>query len=268
MTEKKITTATIRERKLKGEKITMLTAYDYATALVLDNAGIDIILVGDSLGMVVLGYESTLPVTMNDMLHHTMAVARGTRRSLLIADMPFLSYQVSAEKALFNAGRFLKEAGAAGVKLEGGREVADLIAKITAIGIPVMAHLGLTPQSVHQFGGYKIQGKEDSAAKKIMEDAKMIEEAGAFSVVLECVPAPLAKMITQSLSIPTIGIGAGGDCDGQVLVINDMLGTFERFTPKFVKKYCNLNDQMKEGVKQYMEDVKSGKFPAEEHSLG
>ena len=268
MTEKKITTATIREMKLKGEKITMLTAYDYATALVLDNAGIDIILVGDSLGMVVLGYESTLPVTMNDMLHHTMAVARGTRRSLLIADMPFLSYQVSAEKALFNAGRFLQEAGAAGVKLEGGREVADLIAKITAIGIPVMAHLGLTPQSVHQFGGYKIQGKEDSAAHKIMEDAKMIEEAGAFSVVLECVPAPLAKRITQSLSIPTIGIGAGGDCDGQVLVINDMLGTFERFTPKFVKKYCNLNDQMKEGVKQYMEDVKSGKFPAEEHSLG
>src|SRR3972149_8112495 len=202
MTEKKITTATSRERKFKGEKIAMLTAYDYATALVLDNAGIDIILVGDSLGMVVLGYESTLPVTMNDMLHHTMAVARGARRSLLIAVMPFRSYQVSAEKALFNAGRFLKEAGAAGVKLEGGREVADLIAKITAIGIPGLAHLGVTPQSVHQFGGYKIQGKEDSAAQKIMEDAKMIEEAGAFSVVLECVPAPLAKMITQSLSIP------------------------------------------------------------------
>jgi len=267
MAEQKVTTATIRERKTKGEKITMLTAYDYATAVVLDEAGVDIILVGDSLGMVVLGYDSTLPVTMGDMLHHTGAVVRGTKRALVIADMPFMSYQVSNEKAVHNAGRFLKEAGAQGVKLEGGKEIADLTRKITSIGIPVMGHLGLTPQSVHQMGGYKIQGKEDATAKKIMEDAKVIEEAGAFSVVLECVPAPLAKTITQSIGIPTIGIGAGVDCDGQVLVINDMLGMFERFTPTFVKRYLNLHAQMKESVRQYIDEVKSGAFPDEEHSL-
>ena len=195
MAEQKITTSVIREKKIKGEKITMLTAYDYATAIVLDESGVDIILVGDSLGMVVLGYDSTLPVTMEDMLHHTKAVARGTKRALVIADMPFLSYQVSTEEALRNAGKFLKEAGAQGVKLEGGREIADLIRKITSIGIPVMAHLGLTPQSVHQLGGYKIQGKDDATAKKLIEDARMIEEAGAFSVVLECVPAALAGKI-------------------------------------------------------------------------
>jgi 3-methyl-2-oxobutanoate hydroxymethyltransferase len=266
MTEKKITTAVIRERKIKGAKITMLTAYDYATAMVLDNAGVDIILVGDSLGMVVLGYDSTLPVTMEEMLHHTKAASRGTRRAMLIADMPFLSYQVSDTEAMLNAGRFLKEAGAQGVKLEGGREMAGLIRKMTAVGIPVMAHLGLTPQSVLQFGGHKIQGKEEAAANRIMEDARMIEEAGAFSVVLECVPASLAGKITKALSIPTIGIGAGVECDGQVLVINDMLGMFERFTPKFVKKYCNLNAQMKDAVRQYIDEVKSGKFPDEEHS--
>ncbi|HLA04942.1 MAG TPA: 3-methyl-2-oxobutanoate hydroxymethyltransferase [Syntrophales bacterium] len=267
MAEQKITTSVIREKKIKGEKITMLTAYDYATAIVLDESGVDIILVGDSLGMVVLGYDSTLPVTMEDMLHHTKAVARGVKRALVIADMPFLSYQVSTEEALRNAGKFLKEAGAQGVKLEGGREIADLIRKITSIGIPVMAHLGLTPQSVHQLGGYKIQGKDDATAKKLIEDARMIEEAGAFSVVLECVPAALAGKISQSITIPTIGIGAGVDCDGQVLVINDMLGMFERFTPKFVKKYCNLNAQMKEGVKKYIDEVKSGAFPDEEHSI-
>jgi len=267
MAEQKITTSVIREKKIKGEKITMLTAYDYATAIVLDESGVDIILVGDSLGMVVLGYDSTLPVTMEDMLHHTKAVARGTKRALVIADMPFLSYQVSTEEALRNAGKFLKEAGAQGVKLEGGREIADLIRKITSIGIPVMAHLGLTPQSVHQLGGYKIQGKDDATAKKLIEDARMIEEAGAFSVVLECVPAALAGKISQAVAIPTIGIGAGVDCDGQVLVINDMLGMFERFTPKFVKKYGNLNAQMKEGVKKYIDEVKSGAFPDEEHSI-
>ena len=267
MAEQKITTSVIREKKIKGEKITMLTAYDYATAIVLDESGVDIILVGDSLGMVVLGYDSTLPVTMEDMLHHTKAVARGTKRALVIADMPFLSYQVSTEEALRNAGKFLKEAGAQGVKLEGGREIADLIRKITSIGIPVMAHLGLTPQSVHQLGGYKIQGKDDATAKKLIEDARMIEEAGAFSVVLECVPAALAGKISQAIAIPTIGIGAGVDCDGQVLVINDMLGMFERFTPKFVKKYGNLNAQMKEGVKKYIDEVKSGAFPDEEHSI-
>ena len=267
MAEQKITTSVIREKKIKGEKITMLTAYDYATAIVLDESGVDIILVGDSLGMVVLGYDSTLPVTMEDMLHHTKAVARGTKRALVIADMPFLSYQVSTEEALRNAGKFLKEAGAQGVKLEGGREIADLIRKITSIGIPVMAHLGLTPQSVHQLGGYKIQGKDDATAKKLIEDAKIVEEAGAFSVVLECVPAALAGKISQAIAIPTIGIGAGVHCDGQVLVINDMLGMFERFTPKFVKKYCNLNAQMKEGVKKYIDEVKSGAFPDEEHSI-
>ena len=267
MAEQKITTSVIREKKIKGEKITMLTAYDYATAIVLDESGVDIILVGDSLGMVVLGYDSTLPVTMEDMLHHTKAVARGTKRALVIADMPFLSYQVSTEEALRNAGKFLKEAGAQGVKLEGGREIADLIRKITSIGIPVMAHLGLTPQSVHQLGGYKIQGKDDATAKKLIEDARMIEEAGSFSVVLECVPAALAGKISQAIAIPTIGIGAGAYCDGQVLVINDMLGMFERFTPKFVKKYGNLNAQMKEGVKKYIDEVKSGAFPDEEHSI-
>jgi 3-methyl-2-oxobutanoate hydroxymethyltransferase len=267
MTEQKVTTAVIRERKVKGAKITMLTAYDYATAMVLDDAGVDITLVGDSLGMVVLGYESTLPVTMEEMLHHTKAVSRGTRRAMLIADMPFLSYQVSDTEALLNAGRFLKEAGAQGVKLEGGREVAGLIRKMTSVGIPVMAHLGLTPQSVLQFGGYKIQGKEDAAADRIMEDAKMIEDAGAFSVVLECVPASLAGKITKALNIPTIGIGAGVECDGQVLVINDLLGMFERFTPKFVKRYCDLNTQMKDSVRLYIDEVKSGKFPDEEHSL-
>ena len=267
MTEQKITTSVIREKKIKGEKITVLTAYDYATAIVLDESGVDIILVGDSLGNVVLGYDNTLPVTMEDMLHHTKAVTRGAKRALVIADMPFLSYQVSTEEALRNAGKFLKEAGAQGVKLEGGREIADLIRKITTIGIPVMAHLGLTPQSVHQLGGYKIQGKDDATAKKLMEDARIIEEAGAFSVVLECVPAALAGKISQAIAIPTIGIGAGVDCDGQVLVINDMLGMFERFTPKFVKKYCNLNAQMKEGVKKYIDEVKSGAFPDEEHSI-
>jgi 3-methyl-2-oxobutanoate hydroxymethyltransferase len=267
MTEQKITTAVIRERKINGTKISMLTAYDYATAMVLDDTGVDITLVGDSLGMVVLGYESTLPVTMEEMLHHTKAVSRGTKRALLIADMPFLSYQTSDTEAMLNAGRFLKEAGAQGVKLEGGREVAGLIRKMTSVGIPVMAHLGLTPQSVLQFGGYKIQGKEDAAANRIMEDAKMIEDAGAFSVVLECVPASLAGKITRALSIPTIGIGAGIDCDGQVLVINDLLGLFERFTPKFVKRYCNLNAQMQDAVRQYIDEVKNGKFPDEEHSL-
>jgi 3-methyl-2-oxobutanoate hydroxymethyltransferase len=267
MTEQKITTAVIREKKIKGEKIAMLTAYDYATAVAIDESGVDIILVGDSLGMVVLGYDSTLPVTMEDMLHHTKAVARGTKRALVIADMPFMSYQASEAEALHNAGRFLKETGAKGVKLEGGREIAGLIGKITSIGIPVMAHLGLTPQSVHQFGGYKIQGKEDAAANKIMEDAKIIEEAGAFSVVLECVPASLAGRITQAAGIPTIGIGAGADCDGQVLVINDMLGIFERFTPKFVKKYCNINVQMKESVRKYIDEVKSGAFPGDEHCI-
>ncbi len=267
MTEQKITTASIREKKLKGEKITVLTAYDCSTAALLDSSDVDIILVGDSLGMVVLGYESTLPVTMEEMLHHTKAVARGAKRSLLIADMPFLSYQVSVEEALTNAGRFLKEAGAQGVKVEGGREVAELIRRMTSIGIPVMAHLGLTPQSIHQLGGHKVQGKGDSAADKLMEDALAVEEAGAFSLVLECVPAPLARRVTEKLRIPTIGIGAGVHCDGQVLVINDILGLYDRFVPKFVKKYAELHGEMREAVRRYVEEVRTGKFPDDEHSF-
>jgi 3-methyl-2-oxobutanoate hydroxymethyltransferase len=263
----KITTAVIRDMKKKNQKVTMLTAYDYGTAAVVDEAGIDIILVGDSLGMVVLGYDSTLPVTMEDMIHHTKAVCRGAKRAMVLGDMPFMSYQASVDEAVRNAGRFLQEAGAHGVKLEGGREVAEVTRRIASAGIPVMAHLGLTPQSVHQLGGYKVQGKDDSAAKRMIEDARILEEAGAFALVLECVPVQLAREITESLTITTIGIGAGVYCDGQVLVINDMLGIFERFTPKFVKKYANLNLQMKEAVRQYCDEVRTGAFPDDAHSF-
>jgi 3-methyl-2-oxobutanoate hydroxymethyltransferase len=263
----RITTAVIRNMKKKGERITMLTAYDYPTALIVDEAGTDIILVGDSLGMVVLGYDSTIPVTMEEMIHHTKAVSRAAKHAMVVGDMPFMSYQVSLEDAMYNAGRFLQEAGAQGVKLEGGREVAEITRRITSSGIPVMAHIGLTPQSVHQIGGYKVQGKEDASAKRILEDARILEEAGAFSIVLECVPAELAKAITKSLSIPTIGIGAGINCDGQVLVVHDMLGMFEKFTPKFVKTYDNLNVHMKDAIKQYLDEVRGGLFPEKKHSF-
>ena len=262
-----VTTFVIGEMKRKGEKITMLTAYDYFTAALLDEAGVDVILVGDSLGMVILGYDSTLPVTMEDMIHHIRPVSRAAKRAMVIGDMPFMSYQVSVEEAVRNAGRFLQEAGAHGVKLEGGREVAEIVRRITSAGIPVMGHLGLTPQSVHKLGGYKVQGRGDVEAKKIMEDSRILEEAGAFSIVLESVPAGLAEEITKSLEIPTIGIGAGVHCDGQVLVVNDMLGMFEKFTPKFVKKYANLNITMKEAVKQYLDEVRAEVFPDEEHSF-
>ena len=263
----KISVSTIKTMKQNHEKIAMLTAYDYPTALLLDECGVELILVGDSLGMVVLGYDSTLPVTMEDMLHHTKAVTRGVSSSMVIGDMPFLSYQCSVDQAVWNAGRFLQEGGAHGVKLEGGREYAETIRRISLAGIPVMAHLGLTPQSVHQFGGYKVQGKEQTAAQRMIEDAKILEEAGAFAVVLECIPSPLAKTITQAVSIPTIGIGAGPDCDGQVLVIHDMLGLYERFTPKFVKKYSTLNKNIKKSVKQYMKEVKDSSFPDKNHSF-
>ncbi len=263
----KITTSAVLKMKTDGEKISMLTAYDYSTAAVMDEAGIDIILIGDSLGMAILGYDSTLPVTMEDMLHHTKPVSRAAKRAMVIGDMPFMSYQVSTEEALRNAGRFMKEAEAHGVKLEGGREVAEVVMKITSSGIPLMGHLGLTPQSVHQLGGYKVQGKDDKTAKKMMEDARILEEAGAFSIVLECVPATLAGEISRSLTIPTIGIGAGVECDGQVLVVNDMLGMFEKFTPKFVKKYAKLNIDMRAAVEQYIDEVKDRKFPGEEHSF-
>jgi 3-methyl-2-oxobutanoate hydroxymethyltransferase len=263
----KITTSVVQKMKREGEKISMLTAYDYSTSAAMDEAGIDIILVGDSLGMVVLGYDSTLPVTMEDMIHHTRAVSRAAKRAMVLGDMPFMSYQVSNEEALRNAGRLMKEAGAHGVKLEGGKEVAEIVMKITSSGIPLMGHLGLTPQSVHQLGGYKVQGKDDKTAKRLMEDARILEEAGAFSIVLECVPARLAGEISRSLTIPTIGIGAGVECDGQVLVVNDMLGMFDKFTPKFVKKYAQLNIDIRTAIEQYIGEVKDMKFPGEEHSF-
>lgn len=262
----KVTTTTILKMKRERQKISMLTAYDYSIAALVDGAGVDMILVGDSLGNVVLGYESTLPVTMEDMLHHTGAVSRAAQRAMIISDMPFMSYQASAEEAVRNAGRFMKEAGAHGVKLEGGQEVAEAVRKITASGIPLVGHLGLTPQSVHQLGGYKVQGKDDKTARKLMEDAKALEEAGAFSVVLECVPAQLAGEISRALTIPTIGIGAGVECDGQVLVVNDMLGMFEKYTPKFVKKYAELGTEIRNAVEHYIKDVKDGTFPGKEHS--
>jgi 3-methyl-2-oxobutanoate hydroxymethyltransferase len=261
------TTADIKKMKEHKEKITMLTAYDYGISSILDKCGVDMILVGDSLGMVVLGYETTLPVTMEDMLHHTKAVARGAHQALIITDMPFMSYQTSPQLALANAGRFLQEADAQAVKLEGGKEQAETVYKITSSGIPVMAHLGLTPQSIHQIGGYKVQGKNEDAAEKMMTDAKILEEAGAFSLVLECIPENLAREITNALTIPTIGIGAGVHCDGQVLVINDMLGIYERLTPKHVKKYANLNSDIKKAVNTYITEVKNSSFPDSSHSF-
>ncbi len=260
-----VTRTTIVEMKKKGEKITMLTAYDFATAAMMDESGIDMILVGDSLGNVVLGYDNTIPVTMEDMIHHTKAVARGVKRLMIIADMPFMSYQASMQSALENAGRLMKEAGAHGVKLEGGREIAETVQRMTASGIPVVGHLGLTPQSIHQMGGFKMQGRTDEAARRIKEDAVMIQEAGAFSIVLEAIPAALASEITESLTIPTIGIGAGPHCDGQVLVVNDLLGIYEKFTPRFVKKYADLAETMKKAFREYRDDVKQGLFPGPEH---
>lgn len=264
---KKVTTLTFRQKKERGEPITMLTAYDYPTALAIDNAGIDSILVGDSLAMVVLGYENTLPVTMEEMLHHARAVARGAKAALLIGDMPFMSYQVSVEDAVRNAGRFIQQANMDAIKLEGGRERADAVRAIVSAGIPVMGHLGLTPQSVNQLGGFRAQGKTAAAAKRLLEDAQILEEAGAFSLVLESVPAQVGELISKKLSIPTIGIGAGLGCDGQVLVTHDLLGLFDRFTPKFVKKYANLHEVMNKAFTEYIDDVETKKFPATEHTV-
>jgi 3-methyl-2-oxobutanoate hydroxymethyltransferase len=264
---KKITTSVLRQKKVQGEPITMLTAYDYPTALAEDQASVDSILVGDSLGMVVLGYQNTLPVTMDDMLHHCKAVARGAKFALLIGDMPFMSYQVSVEEAVRNAGRFLQEGGMDAVKLEGGRERVEAIRLIVEAGIPVMGHLGLTPQSVNQLGGFRPQGKTASAAKRLLEDAQLLEEAGCFSLVLESVPARLAELISKRLSIPTIGIGAGIGCDGQVLVTHDLLGLFDRFTPKFVKKYANFHAEMQRAFREYISDVQGRSFPGTEHSV-
>ncbi len=264
---KKVTSLTFRQKKERGEPITMLTAYDYPTSLAMDKAGVDAILVGDSLAMVVLGYENTLPVTMDEMLHHSRAVARGAKSSLLVGDMPFMSYQVSIEEAVRNAGRFLQQGGMDAVKLEGGRERADAVRAIVGAGIPVMGHIGLTPQSVNQLGGFRAQGKTASAAKRLLEDAKILEDAGAFSLVLESVPARLAEVISKQISIPTIGIGAGAGCDGQVLVTHDLLGLFERFTPKFVKKYANLHEAMQKAFADYIDDVETKRFPAVEHTV-
>jgi len=262
----KVTTKSLLEMKARGEKITMLTAYDYLMATLLEQAGIDLMLVGDSVGNVLLGYENTIPVTMDEMLHHCKTVTRAAKRALIVGDMPFMSYQVSKEEALRNAGRLMKEANVGAVKLEGGEEVLDVIRKIVTSGIPVMGHLGLTPQSVNVFGGYGLRGQSSEESDKIINDAKKIEEAGAFAVVLEKVPAELAKKITSSLKIPTIGIGAGVDCDGQVLVTHDMLGLFEKFTPKFSKKYAEMAKDMKTCFKSYIKEVKAKEFPSQEHS--
>ena len=264
---KKITTHTFQQKKKKRQPISMLTAYDYPTALAMDQAGVDSILVGDSLGMVVLGYENTLPVTMDDMLHHCKAVSRGAKSALLIGDMPFMSYQLSPQEALRNAGRFLQEAGMDAIKLEGGKERLDTIRLIISAGIPVMGHLGLTPQSVHQLGGFRAQGKLASAAEQILEDAHLLQKAGCFSLVLESIPAKLAEYISQRLDIPTIGIGAGAGCDGQVLVTHDMLGLFDRFTPRFVKKYADLHGELGRAFSEYIEEVESRKFPEKEHCV-
>ena len=264
----RITTIYLTQMKDKGEKVTALTAYDVQTARLLDDAGVELILVGDSLGMVVLGYENTLAVTMEDMLHHTRAVVRGTQRALVIADMPFMSYQTGVHDALKNAGRFLKEAGAHGVKLEGGREILPQVKALVAAGIPVLGHLGLTPQSVHQLGGFKVQGRNPEQADRLWANARELEEAGAFAIVLECVPADLATEISQSLTIPTIGIGAGSECDGQILVINDLLGMQPDFKPKFVRRYTNLHEIITGAVQEYIKDVKAQEFPSVEESFG
>ncbi|MGE5817441.1 MAG: 3-methyl-2-oxobutanoate hydroxymethyltransferase [Deltaproteobacteria bacterium] len=263
----KVTVPEIAKMKQRGAKITCLTAYDYSFARILDSAEVDILLVGDSLGCVVQGYANTLPVTMDEMIYHTRAVARGRKRALVVGDMPFLSYQVSQEEAVRNAGRFLQEGGAEAVKLEGGMSVRETIAKIVQAGIPVMGHVGLTPQSVHRLGGYKIQGKEKERYDAILADALAVEEAGGFALVLEGMPIELAKDITNRLSIPTIGIGAGPHCGGQVLVIHDMLGLFDDFKPKFVKRYAELKDVITGAVRSFVSDVREERFPAEEHSF-
>lgn len=262
---KQNTTAAFKDAKKNGEKITMLTAYDYSTAKIEDEAGVNSILVGDSLGNVMLGYENTLRVTMEDMIHHSAAVARGAKNALVVTDMPFMSYQTSVYDAVVNAGRLVKEGLADAVKLEGGVKFKEHIRAITDASIPVVGHIGMTPQSVNTFGGFKVQGKSEETAKRIVEDAKAVEEAGAFAVVLECVPAALAKYITEILSIPTIGIGAGKSCDGQVLVYQDMLGMYTDFTPKFVRKFADIGAVMREGFASYCAAVKSGEFPASEH---
>jgi 3-methyl-2-oxobutanoate hydroxymethyltransferase len=267
MEQKKVTAPDIKEKKKSGAKITMLTAYDYPTALLVDRAGIDMILVGDSLGMVVLGYNDTVSVTMDEMLHHTKIVSSAVRRALVLGDMPFGSYNVSVERAVENANRMMKEARADGIKLEGGKQMARVAEAVVNAGIPVQGHIGLTPQTASSLGGFKVQGKSFEAARSLIEDAKALEDAGCFSIVIEAIPSPIAKMVTESVSIPTIGIGAGIDCDGQVLVIHDLIGLFERFTPKFVKQYVKISDIILSAVSQYKSDVENMRFPEEKHSF-
>lgn len=262
----KNTVLTFKQAKENGEKLTMLTAYDYSTAKLIDESGINSVLVGDSLGNVILGYEDTISVTMEDMIHHSAAVSRGAKNALVICDMPFMSYQTSVYDAVANAGRLMKEGRAGAVKLEGGKEICPQIKAIVDAGIPVCAHLGLTPQSINALGGFKVQGKTEAAAKKLIEDAKAVEEAGAFAVVLECVPVALAELVTKKVGIPTIGIGAGNVCDGQVLVYQDMLGMFSDFTPKFVKRFADIGAVMKEAFQAYDVEVKAGSFPSGEHT--
>jgi 3-methyl-2-oxobutanoate hydroxymethyltransferase len=263
----RVTINQIKEMKQKGEKIVMLTSYDYVTAQIIDKAGVHMILVGDTLGMVVLGYKTTIPVTIEEMLHHTRAVVRGAENALVVGDMPFMTYQISTEEAIRNAGRFLQDTGCQAVKLEGGVTVADKVKRIVDCGIPVMGHIGLTPQSINQLGGHKIQGRTPEAAKKLLNDAKAIEQAGAFSLVMETVPARLAALITREISIPTIGIGAGAGCDGQVQVINDILGSYTGYIPKHAKQYVKLVDIMSNAISQYRDEVTAGKFPTEENSF-
>ena len=262
----KNTVTTFQQSKEQGKKISMLTAYDYSTAKLMDESGINAILVGDSLGNVILGYEDTISVTVEDMIHHGRAVARGAKNAMVVIDMPFMSYQTSVYDAVVNAGRLMKEGRANAVKLEGGTEVCEQIKAITNAGIPVMAHLGLTPQAINALGGYRVQGKSADDAQRLLDDAKAVERAGAFAVVLECVPAKLAELISKALTIPTIGIGAGAGCDGQVLVYQDMLGMYSDFTPKFVKKYADLGSIMKEAFKNYIDDLDNGSFPQQEHT--
>lgn len=263
----RVTTSQIKAMKRRGEKIVMLTAYDYPTAGLVEEAGVPMILVGDTLGMVVLGYDTTLPVTMEDMLHHVKAVVRGTEKALVVADMPFMSFQSGPEEALKNAGRFLQEGGAQAVKLEGGLAVADTVRKIVEAGIPVMGHIGLTPQSVHQFGGWKVQGKKAQGAVRVMNDAIALEQAGAFSVVLELVPTALSSLIAKRLRVPTIGIGAGVGCDGQVQVFHDLLGLYGDFVPKHTRQYAKIGDAIRTAIAEYAADVREGRFPTEEQSF-
>jgi len=263
----KNTVQTFKEAKNNHTKLAMLTAYDYSTAKLQDEAGINGILVGDSLGNVILGYEDTISVTMEDMIHHGAAVARGAKNALVVVDMPFMSYQTSVYDAVVNAGRLMKEGRANAVKLEGGVSVCPQIKAITDAGIPVMAHLGLTPQSINAFGGFKVQGKNEAAARRLIDDARAVEEAGAFALVLECVPAKLAKIISEQLTIPTIGIGAGAGCDGQILVYQDMLGMFSDYTPKFVKRFAEVGSVMKEAFANYIKEVQAETYPADEHTF-